>query len=525
MTEPPDLLVRPRKGDQNAAPFKIRPGSAVNSGFMEMRGVEIDRPPGHGWALVVDDEPLEHLPGSGWLWVPGFYSGLVNAVLERNGQSIAEYVLRVDPALGKLDGTSYEAMLEQMINIDPSWIVGVEPATTEMGAQAEAEDSWVQFRRLRMHAPDFLNATQRIVQSPIVTHRPTRHLLPARRVQRIDTQTIRAAAVNGALGPLVDNHTDDSYELDYTDPSYDVPSYERDSDSAANRCVAALLLSVLRVTRGLRHELGRRVADEPQSETRSALVSRWPRRRELLDRFDSDLRRLLNQEPFRSVTRPEITAGGLTAVAANPEYSRAYDAGWRATRRGVSGVNRDELIWLRPTWELYERWCYLRLADRLSSRFLNGVREKRNGSEAYLTGSTERGAVATLQFQPNFPSLGDADKFPRFRSVSQRRIPDLVLAVEEDESRRYTVLDAKYTAAKKDVLSAMGSAHIYQDSLRCGDQRPDRSILLVPAAGAAPWIEDEGFIQSERVGVRELSPNMSDRDVDALIEGILGKTI
>jgi hypothetical protein len=44
------------------------------------------------------------------------------------------------------------------------------------------------------------------------------------------------------------------------------------------------------------------------------------------------------------------------------------------------------------------------------------------------------------------------------------------------------VFDAKYRSARASVLDAMGSAHIYHDSLRWKGIKPDVSWLLIPRA-------------------------------------------
>jgi hypothetical protein len=68
------------------------------------------------------------------------------------------------------------------------------------------------------------------------------------------------------------------------------------------------------------------------------------------------------------------------------------------------------------------------------------------------------------------------------------------------------VFDAKYRASRANVLEAMASAHIYQDSLRIGGDRPAGSLLLVPAAGGAPWLESPEFQGRHRVGISIMAP-------------------
>jgi hypothetical protein len=94
-------------------------------------------------------------------------------------------------------------------------------------------------------------------------------------------------------------------------------------------------------------------------------------------------------------------------------------------------------------------------------------------------------------------------------SISKERVPDIVLVLESRDATRFVVFDAKYRASRANVLDAMASAHIYQDSLRIGSQRPDATLLLVPSGGGAPWLEIQDFQAAHRVGVHPLSPNGS----------------
>jgi hypothetical protein len=51
------------------------------------------------------------------------------------------------------------------------------------------------------------------------------------------------------------------------------------------------------------------------------------------------------------------------------------------------------------------------------------------------------------------------------------------------------IFDAKYRSGKSNVLDAMGSAHIYHDSLFLDDRRPDLSLLLLPGASEVDSLE------------------------------------
>jgi len=114
------------------------------------------------------------------------------------------------------------------------------------------------------------------------------------------------------------------------------------------------------------------------------------------------------------------------------------------------------------------------------------------------------GRRAELILQPTFRSR-DVE-VPGLWSISKERVPDLVLRVDSTDRTRLVVLDAKYRASRSNILDAMESAHIYQDSLRIGSRRPDATLLLLPAGGGAKWLEDPAFQSEHRVGVQVISP-------------------
>jgi hypothetical protein len=92
-------------------------------------------------------------------------------------------------------------------------------------------------------------------------------------------------------------------------------------------------------------------------------------------------------------------------------------------------------------------------------------------------------------------------------STSRERIPDIVLwRREAGGPGTLVVLDAKYRAARANVLDAMATAHVYRDALRTGDLRPVASLLLVPAGGGAPWLEDPTWWTEHGVGIVPFAP-------------------
>ena len=120
-----------------------------------------------------------------------------------------------------------------------------------------------------------------------------------------------------------------------------------------------------------------------------------------------------------------------------------------------------------------------------------------------LEGKSSIGERIDLQLQPSFRSTSGKTR-DGFWSVSGQRWPDIVLSWANPEESGFVVLDAKYRVARKNVLDAMSSAHIYQDSLRMGSMRPTCSVLLVPDSCGAPWLENADFVAEHKVGIAAL---------------------
>jgi hypothetical protein len=290
----------------------------------------------------------------------------------------------------------------------------------------------------------------------------------------------------------------------------DAPAADESLDSAANRAILFILRALITRANDILTRLSnlKEVTDAGESDTVTALATRWPRRRQCLEDLIVQLRRVSRQLPFPAVSRPETTAAGLTAVAADAVYARAWGRGWRALRRDVGEPDALDRMWLSPTWEIYERWSFLRVGQLLAEHLpgWNWRLRMRAGvwpspGEYWWEGaSNER--QARLQLQPTFRN-SEAERAGRW-SVSKERVPDIVLTVADKGETKFLVLDAKYRVTRPNVLDAVQSAHIYQDALRIGPKRPEASLLLVPRVDEAAWLADRQFVADHRVGIHPM---------------------
>jgi hypothetical protein len=494
---------------------ELQPAPAENRGFAENGCYLFEKPHPH-CLLHVDDEPLRDPPGGGqgaaacWMWEPGFFAGEVTAELHSGGETpSATFLLDVAPHPGKMGRDMFARMLDELWAADPTLVIGSEPATRAIGDLGPLEDPWLAFARLRRYAPEFLRAMASVRANPRHALRVRRDAAPLHHVRRTDRRTVAAILRTSAAALLVSGTTRSAVP---TDTRLDVPAIDETLDSAANRCLLALVRALARRTRMLRDRLRHAVERERDSDTRTPLAARWPARRLFLDRLDAQLTRWLRQSPLSQATRADITAAGLTAIAADSLYARAWGRGWRALRHGVEQGELHERLWISPSWEIYERWCFLRLGRLLTTATPDWQWHRARHPDRWLGSCHD--LRCELRLQPTFRSHPHIVE--QTWSVSKQREPDLVLTLRRGDEACFIVLDAKYRTTRANVLDAMSSAHIYQDSLRLGSRRPEASLLLVPAPGGAPWLEQADFHRLHRVGVHILAPDGTDTLPDVI---------
>ena len=100
----------------------------------------------------------------------------------------------------------------------------------------------------------------------------------------------------------------------------------------------------------------------------------------------------------------------------------------------------------------------------------------------------------------------------------------MVVTIEDKGQTSWLVLDAKYRIGFENLGDALGTAHIYRDSLRRGIQgeRCVASLLVSPAntPKVAEWFSDE-FRSEFGVGVIELNPGTPIGNVADIVVGSL----
>ncbi len=487
----PELLVR--RGEEWIPLTTAQP----NDGFREHESATFRALGTPEARVLVDDEPLPTNESGDWLWSPGFFAGPVRAeLLDPSGQALGRWTLQVSPDPKKAPGDIFKRMVGDILAHHPALLVGAESSRIRFGALDSGDDPFVALERLRQREEGLLRTIAVIRREPRSVLRSRREFVPLHRVRRADPRTLAMAVREPAvIGAIRSRETT-------VQPFLSVPTTERSLDSPANRAALLMIRALRRRASETLRQLEEKVEAEDQASARTTLAGKLPRWAKILERMARAFSRAERISPFRDAKRPEITAAGLNAVAAHPLYQHFWRLGWEALRRGVSRSEEDELP-LSPTWEIYERWCYVELSRHLAQQLPGWKkREGGNGDHRETRFSGPDGAKVTLFLQKtaNRRTTG-------LKSVSVKCRPDLVLRWETPAGAGFVVLDAKYRTAQDGILGGMReSAHLYQDALRWDGMRPHATLLLVPDAAEAEWLADERFVSENRVGVAALRP-------------------
>lgn len=503
--------------DDAGTPTALRP-DVVAKGFREI-GCYHFFSSLEGASLYIDEAPAEPVLLNGqpcWRWQPGFYAGCVVAELVGpTGRCHGQYRLDVAPDASKLGADVFNGMLDDLYAFDPVLLLGTEAAQADLGVSGAFTSSLLAYARLRRYGDDLVAALRGVASLPLTRLRRERAHVPCHRVRRLDTASVQALLRRPETAAFLRGEGGSS---DGEAPLFDVFRSIDTLDNPANRALTAKLLAVRRRCVQVADELRSLAERDEEAGARTPLRPRLARKLDFLDGLAATLAKIARLEPYVSVSRFEVTAAGLNALSAHPAYARAYRFAWSALRPGVAGEVREESVWLSPTWEIYERWCFTQVAACLRERYRQlrwVVRYPGARHDSIRLVGTDSSMRIEASLQRCFRSGGASTD--GLKSVSLQLQPDLLITMDSGGERRMLVLDAKYRTSRQNVLDSMRSAHLYQDALRWDGGRAVCSLLLVPRGAGAPWLEEPEFHSAHRVGVHVLAPDSTMSSLDTML--------
>jgi hypothetical protein len=447
--------------------------------------------------VFVDDVSLQRESSTVFRWRPSFYAGRVGVEVVRGENAClrSRYYLEVSPSPSKSGQDEFNAMVAEIRAFDQSLLSGLSSATMSFGLEGRPGryEFDVLLARVREHGPSFLEAVELIVRSPHRFFAAEMQVLPLSRVRQLHHSALRdrrlAAIATGQSRP---SESIDSFQVSglTSAPTFDTPT---------NRTLLALLRRFRASVVVLENAVQRCCLGSPQEEQ----LLRSQSRLYDLGALAKRTHKLLYGSLFREVSKAETSAAGLTQIAAQPNYSRAYRLGCRALATQLDGNQSSDQLHVPPSWGIYESWCFINIvtcAAEVTGSTPVERRAKAIAAERAVHFDLPNGHLLEVLFQATFPSLNVTTGRMGW-SLSGERRPDIVLVHHNSSgASRGMVLDAKWRSGRSNVLQAMESAHIYHDALRIGSAQLSPCVLLLPGPSLVEELGKDEFIHRHGVG-------------------------
>ncbi|WP_341313497.1 DUF2357 domain-containing protein [Paraburkholderia sp. IMGN_8] len=515
----PNLVVHSLCGGNTTAMY--RPGDTIY-GLRESEKCIFEIEDVDNARIFVDDVEVRQGDDGRYEWTADFIAGRVQIVVASSAASEAMYFAFVGPSTEKVADEQFDTMVGEIQKFRASLLLGSSSAAMEFGDDAGSNtlETLVRLARLKLYAPEFVREVRKICSAPHKSLLQAERRVSLARVKRLHPLALREPLIAAAVA----GRTAESMSLDLLHVG--TPTAMPTFDTPSNRALKALVTRLAAQASALLDAVAQsRLGGDLEEQN-----SRRPRRERFLRNLLAEAKALLTREPFSSVSRLETSAASLTQISTQPAYSSAFRHGTLALLRGVEGARSRDHLRVSPTWGVYETWCFVHILTKLAERFdhfdwkaiRHGALSAAESYELELGG----GIRIEAHFQANFNAGG-----PPFNrvgwSLSRFRIPDIVIVVRSATRLDFLVLDAKFRSKRDNVLEAMESAHIYHDSLRMRQQKPNFCVLLLPSRADVPHLEADAFLLEHGVGtISHFSPGGQgvSRCVDLIANWAMGNT-
>lgn len=474
------------------------------TGFSELCRYLIECPQAFPNAqLYADDARLQKIDGY-WLWQPGFYAGEVDLELVVNDEGIStNWRVDVSNDPSKSGKEAWQQFIQDITSFDSSMISGSEPAQHQLGGMSRYAGVWLRYARIKQFFSRYEQGLNAIIHHPVYGYQQRTKQYPLDRLKKITPSVVQQLVRHADLltGGSVELRRSDAniHQLQIRATHFDITW-----NTPANRQLKYQLKLVdRRITQVLTKLKSLQKADVYEtSATQTSISDRLARKIDYLTAARGQLRYAAVQMPFLAADLKQSYGLNFDAIAGHPHYQLTWRMGVRLLREGISGLSCDENHYLVPSWDIYEAWCFVALAEGLKRTFSN-MKWKLSQHAGRLTfWAKNSGQSIKLHSQKSFPALLKRpslnDRMPH--SISSMRRPDLVLEITNTGVTQFICLDSKYTSRGKRILEEMASAHIYHDSLRWHQKRPVLSLLLVPRNQELAGLERESWWHQHKTG-------------------------
>lgn len=486
------------------------------TGFSELGRYFIERPQEHANAQMYADDACLQKIADFWIWQPGFYAGEVDLelVLDNIGVSMS---WRVDVSNDPLKSgkETWQQFIRDIISFDSSRIIGSEPAQHQLGGMSRYIGIWLRYARIKQFYPRYKQGLDIVFHHPVYGYQQQTKQFPLGRLKQITPsvvqQLIRHADLLTRRSPESRCSSVDIHQLQikatHSDITWDTP---------ANRQLKyQLQLIDRRVTQVLTTLKNMQKANDYEiSATQTSISNRLARKIDYLTAVRGQVRYAAKQMPFLAADAKHSYGLDFDAIAGHPHYQLTWSTGARLLREGISGLSSDESHYLIPSWDIYEAWCFVALAEGLKYKFPDIKWKLSQHGGRLIFRAKYNDQIIKLHSQMSFPALSKRQllnaNMPH--SISSMRRPDLILEITASGTTQFICLDSKYTSREKRILEEMASAHIYHDSLRWQQKRPVLSLLLVPRNQGLARLECRSWWQQHQTGCFTLN-NVEDASI------------
>lgn len=438
------------------------------------------------------------------------------------------FPIQVKPNPEKLSAEDWATMLEEIEQGLPGGAVGISQGTQgTIGKDGTLLP--ILTAALLPLVPAFIRSIEEILKNPRVLVVRELEEVRLHTVRRADRETLRWVAQHPTAVSALDAWN--VARLGHTDPF--LPQ-RRPQETLAHPANAYLLWLLLRVKEKLQ-TLSTYLERASRRSDATEAAREWCKSRAAsLANSAWLLERTQRRSFFRGLVAAPPSEAALLVVQDEPNYARAHNLGRRLLSPRFQLPSDPESIGapLKPTYSLYELWCFLEVQRQLQKNlpehqwsWSKDAEEKLlvgSGHGVSLTGQHPNGEVLTLWFNLTFPSW-HSHKKSRY-SLSLERRPDLVLTRKQGEEASWMFFDAKYRVGRRSLGESFESVHIYRDSLRWEEfgGLARGGLLLSPKEhpDSADWFKKE-FREKFQIGATMLTPGKENTSLASWVLGIL----
>lgn len=433
-----------------------------------------------------------------WTWDPEFFSGQFFPVLYYKGRKIwperksSEGII-VDADLDKLTRQQFCSMVEEVSAIAFSLSPAFHCIGLGMGGRKFA---LVQMELMINYLGQILRTVKCIARNPKKKLINVRQNVPFHQARQSDEHAILQlvtspasfvkcdiSLIPAALKPLTDRTNNYLFEkISEVTSHISYNTYE-------NAFVKGFLLQLLYLTYKLERQLASMAASTLRDQIRNNLAKRL---REQIISFRKAIQEILRLTFLQEVDPLTKIENVTVTMLKHPDYRRLYRYYQKFLLNAVPlGLECFDLS-LDRTYQLYEYWCFMKVAGFLMERYGN----KQGDTSDIFAISPEHGGIS-LRLQHGQQSVVKINNglkiyFQRqynyysgssIGSYSFEMRPDIIIEhVDEKGTKKTIILDPKYRVNREGILTALGEMHKYKDALV--DENNNRIIkaafILVP---------------------------------------------